>query len=49
MGDISRYTHLTIPANELLNALTVKVDRPQLSPADVKRLQAAMVEKAKRD
>jgi arylsulfatase len=32
-----------------LNRLTVKVDRPQLSPADVKKLQAAMVEKAKRD
>ncbi len=32
-----------------LNALTVKVDRPQLSPADVARLEAAMREKAKRD
>jgi arylsulfatase len=32
-----------------LNKLTIKVDRPQLSPADVKKLQAAMQEKAKRD
>jgi len=32
-----------------LNRLTIKVDRPQLSPADIKKLQAAMVEKAKRD
>ena len=32
-----------------LNKLTIKVDRPQLSPADVKKLQAAMTEKAKRD
>ena len=32
-----------------LNKLTVKVDRPQLSPADIKTLQAAMKEKAKRD
>jgi arylsulfatase len=32
-----------------LNKLTIKVDRPQLSPADIKRLQAAMQEKAKRD
>ena len=31
------------------NKLTIKVDRPQLSPADIKKLQAAMVEKAKRD
>ena len=29
-----------------LNKLTVKVDRPQLSPEDIKRLQAAMREKA---
>ncbi|HMN97554.1 MAG TPA: arylsulfatase [Phycisphaerales bacterium] len=29
--------------------LTVRVDRPQLSPADIKRLEAAMLEKAKRD
>jgi arylsulfatase A-like enzyme len=32
-----------------LNKLTIRVDRPQLSPADIKKLQAAMVEKAKRD
>jgi len=32
-----------------LKKLTIKVDRPQLSPADIKKLQAAMVEKAKRD
>jgi arylsulfatase len=32
-----------------LNKLTVKVDRPQLSPADIKKLQAAMNEKAQRD
>jgi arylsulfatase len=32
-----------------LNKLTIKVDRPQMSPADVKRLEAAMREKAKAD
>jgi hypothetical protein len=32
-----------------LNKLTIKVDRPQLSPADIKKLQAAMMEKAKSD
>jgi arylsulfatase len=32
-----------------LNKLTVKVDRPQLSPADIKKMQAAMAEKAKAD
>ena len=32
-----------------LNKLTIKVDRPQLSPADIKKLQAAMTEKAQRD
>jgi arylsulfatase len=32
-----------------LNKLTIKVDRPQLSPADIKKLQSAMQEKAKRD
>jgi len=32
-----------------LNKLTIKVDRPQLSPEDIKKLQAAMIEKAKRD
>ena len=30
-----------------LNKLTIKVDRPQLSPADVKRLEAAMQAAAK--
>ena len=30
-----------------LNKLTIKVNRPQLSPADIKTLQAAMTEKAK--
>jgi arylsulfatase len=30
-----------------LNKLTINIDRPQLSPADIKRLQAAMTEKAK--
>jgi uncharacterized protein YcfL len=25
-----------------LNKLTIKVDRPQLSPADIKKLEAAM-------
>jgi arylsulfatase len=28
-----------------LNKVTVKVDRPQLSPADIKKLEAAMVKK----
>ena len=32
-----------------LNKLTIKVDRPQLSPADVKRLEAAMKEMAQRE
>ena len=32
-----------------LNKLTIKLDRPQLSPADIKKLQAAMQEKAKAD
>jgi arylsulfatase A-like enzyme len=32
-----------------LNKLTIKVDRPQLSPEDIKKLQTAMMEKAKRD
>jgi arylsulfatase len=32
-----------------LNKLTLKVDRPQLSPADIAQLEAAMREKAKRD
>lgn len=32
-----------------LNTLTINVDRPQLTPADIKRLQAAAAEKAQRD
>jgi arylsulfatase len=32
-----------------LDKLTIEVDRPQLSPADVAKLEAAMKEKAKRD
>ena len=27
-----------------LNKLTIKIDRPQLSPADIKKLQAAQAE-----
>jgi arylsulfatase len=37
------------PLTAKLNKLTIKVDRPQLSPEDVKKLQAAMQEKAKAD
>jgi arylsulfatase A-like enzyme len=37
------------PLTAKLNKLTIKVDRPQLSPADIKKLQAAMEEKAKAD
>jgi hypothetical protein len=37
------------PLTAKLNKLTIKVDRPQLSPADIKTLQAAMREKAKAD
>ncbi|MEI6117658.1 MAG: hypothetical protein WCP99_24220, partial [Burkholderiales bacterium] len=32
-----------------LNKLTLRIDRPQLSPADIKRLEAAMLEKVKAD
>ena len=32
-----------------LNKLTIKVARPQLSPEDIKKLQTAIQEKAKRD
>lgn len=32
-----------------LNQLTIKVDRPHLSPEDIKKLQAAMEQKAKQD
>jgi len=37
------------PLTAKLNKLTIKVDRPQLSPADIKKLEAAMLEKAKSD
>jgi hypothetical protein len=37
------------PLTAKLNKLTIKVDRPQLSPADIQKLQAAMQEKAKAD
>jgi arylsulfatase len=37
------------PLTAKLNKLTVKVDRPQLSPEDIRKLQAAMTEKAKAD
>jgi arylsulfatase len=37
------------PLTAKFNKLTIKVDRPQLSPADIKRLEAAMKEKAKAD
>jgi hypothetical protein len=37
------------PLTATLNKLTIKVDRPQLSPEDIKKLQEAMKEKAKRD
>jgi len=32
-----------------LNKLTIKIDRPQLSPDEIKKLEAAMTEKAKAD
>ena len=34
------------PLTAKLNKLTIKVDRPQLSPEDIKKLEAAMREKA---
>src|SRR5208337_2417833 len=37
------------PLTAKLNKLTIKIDRPQLSPADIKALEAAMKEKAKAD
>ena len=36
------------PLTAKLNKLTIKVDRPQLSPEDVKKLDAAMREKRRR-
>src|SRR4029453_11957872 len=35
------------PLTAKFNKLTIKVDRPQLSPEDIKKLDAAMKEKAK--
>jgi arylsulfatase len=32
-----------------LDKLTIKIDRPQLSPDEIKKLEAAMTEKAKAD
>jgi hypothetical protein len=37
------------PLTAKLNKLTIKVDRPQLSPEDIKKLEAAMREKAQAD
>jgi len=37
------------PLTAKLNKLTIKIDRPQLSPADIKTLRDAMMEKAKAD
>jgi arylsulfatase len=37
------------PLTAKLNKLTIKMDRPQLSPEDIRKLQAAMQEKAKAD
>ena len=37
------------PLTAKLNKLTIKVDRPKLSPEDIKKLEAAMMEKAKSD
>ena len=37
------------PLTATFNKLTIKVDRPQLSPEDIKKLEAAMKEKAKAD
>jgi hypothetical protein len=37
------------PLTAKLNKLTITVDRPKLSPADIKKLEAAMREKAQSD
>ena len=37
------------PLTAKLNKLTIQVDRPKLSPEDVKKLQAAMKQKAAAD
>jgi hypothetical protein len=37
------------PLTAKFNKLTINIDRPQLSPADIQKLKAAMQEKAKAD
>ena len=37
------------PLTAKLNKLTIKIERPQLSPADIAKFEAAMKEKAKAD
>src|SRR5262249_28506473 len=37
------------PLTAKLDKLTIKIDRPQLSPADIAKLESAMKEKAKGD
>ncbi len=37
------------PLTAKLNKLTIRIDRPQLSPEEQKKLEAAMMEKAKAD
>ena len=37
------------PLTAKLNKLTIKIDRPQLSPAYIAKFEAAMKEKAKAD
>ena len=37
------------PLTAKLNKLTISVDRPKLSPTDIKTMEAAMKEKAKAD
>ena len=37
------------PLTARLNKLTLKVDRPQLSPEEIKKLEAAMTQKAQAD
>ncbi|MCB1965821.1 MAG: arylsulfatase, partial [Candidatus Accumulibacter sp.] len=37
------------PLTAKLNKLTIQVDRPQLAPEEIKKLEAAMMEKAKSD
>jgi arylsulfatase len=47
VNDVDYQPPFTLTAK--LNKLTIKVDRPQLSPEDIRKLQAAMIEKAKAD